>query len=70
MAREAESARYREAAQLALDQLDWCIHYLRSIHKTRIAAQLDSNRAAIGRELAKPAGNANGDPHRSSARRE
>jgi hypothetical protein len=70
MVREAESARYREAARLALDQLDWCIDYLRSIHKTRIAAQLARNRSAIGRQLAKPVGNANGDTHRSSARRE
>jgi hypothetical protein len=51
MARDDEAARYREAAQLALDQLDWCVEYLRSIRKTRISRQLARNRAAISRRL-------------------
>jgi hypothetical protein len=51
MARDDEAARYRQAAQLALDQLDWCVEYLRSIHKTRISRQLARNCAAISRRL-------------------
>jgi hypothetical protein len=51
MAREHESVRYRQAAHLALDQLDWCINYLRRIHKTTIASQLARNRSSIRRRL-------------------
>jgi hypothetical protein len=51
MARDDEAARYRQAAQLALDQLEWCVHYLRSIRKTQISQQLARNRAAISRRL-------------------
>jgi hypothetical protein len=51
MAREDERARYREAAQLALNQLDWCVEYFRSIHKPRIAQQLARNHAAISRRI-------------------
>lgn len=56
MARDEETARYREAAQLALDQLDWCVEYLRSIRKPRIAKQLARNHAAISRRLHHSAG--------------
>jgi hypothetical protein len=48
-----ETARYREAAHRALDQLDWCIEYLRSIRKTQISKQLAKNRSAIERALAR-----------------
>ncbi len=51
MARDDETARYRRAAQLALGQLEWCAEYLRSIHKPRIAKQLERNQAAIRRRL-------------------
>jgi hypothetical protein len=52
MAREdEETARYRRAAELALGQLEWCIEYLRSIHKARLARQLAKNHAAIRRRL-------------------
>jgi hypothetical protein len=61
MAREQESARYRQAAQLALDQLDWCIDYLRRIHKPMLARELARNRSAIGRRLEQRAGTADGD---------
>jgi hypothetical protein len=47
-----ETARYRAAARLALDQLDWCINYLRRIRKGQIARALDENRTAIARRLA------------------
>jgi hypothetical protein len=51
MAREDESARYREAAEAALGQLMWCIEYLRGIRKTRLSEQLARNHAAISRRL-------------------
>lgn len=51
MDRDEETARHRRAAQLALDQLQWCIDYLRSIHKPRLARQLAKNHAAIDRKL-------------------
>lgn len=51
MDRDEEAARYRRAAQLALGQLQWCIDYLRSIHKPRLARQLAKNHAAIDRKL-------------------
>ena len=51
MARQDDAARYRQAAQLALSQLMWCIEYFRGIHKTRIADQLARNHAAISRRL-------------------
>ena len=43
--------RYRQAAEDALGQLDWCIGYLHGIHKARISAQLAKNRAYIRRQL-------------------
>jgi hypothetical protein len=46
-----ETDRYRQAAQDALQQLDWCIGYLHGIRKSRISAQLAKNRAYIKREL-------------------
>jgi hypothetical protein len=50
MARD-ETDRYQQAAQDALEQLDWCIGYLHGIHKTKISAQLAKNRAHIKRNL-------------------
>ena len=52
MARD-ETERYRQAAQDALEQLDWCIGYLHGIHKTKISAQLAQNRTHIKRNLMK-----------------
>jgi hypothetical protein len=46
-----ENDRYRQAAQDALEQLDWCIGYLHGIHNTKISAQLARNRAYIKRNL-------------------
>ena len=48
-AREAE--RYREAAELALDQLQWSINYLHRIRKSTIADGLDRNREHILSQL-------------------
>jgi hypothetical protein len=44
-AREAE--RYREAAELALGQLQWSVNYLYRIRKSAIAEGLDHNREQI-----------------------
>lgn len=54
MARD-ETDRYRQAAEDALGQLDWCIGYLHGIRKTAISAQLAKNRAYIRRELLREA---------------
>ena len=50
-AREAEAERYRDAAEAALDQLDWCINYLHRIRKADLAAALARNRSQIRRQL-------------------
>ena len=49
--RDDETDRQRKAAQLALNQLDWCVEYLRSIRKYRISDQLARNCAEIRRRL-------------------
>lgn len=46
-----DDARYRQAAEDALQQLDWCIGYLHGIRKTKISGQLAKNRAMIKRNL-------------------
>lgn len=46
-----ELERYRQAANDALQQLDWCIGYLHGIHKTKISSQLAKNRSHIKRTL-------------------
>lgn len=50
-----QTGRYRQAAEDALGQLDWCIGYLHGIRKEKISAQLAMNRAYIRRELLKEA---------------
>ena len=47
MGRDEETARYRQAAQLTLDQLEWCVHYLASIRKYGLSQQLAKNHASI-----------------------
>ena len=49
--KEADAERYRRAAELALEQLEWCIGYLRQIRKQGIARVLDENRKAIASRL-------------------
>ena len=51
MARDDKAARYREAAQLTLEQLDWCIEYFNTIRKPKIAKIVAHNRAAIAHAL-------------------
>ena len=50
-----QTERYRQAAEDALGQLDWCIGYLHGIRKDRISAQLAKNRAYIRRALLREA---------------
>lgn len=47
-----EAARYREAAHLALQQLDWCVIYLNRISKRELANALAENTSAIAGTLA------------------
>jgi hypothetical protein len=51
MASDHEAVRYRQAAHLALDQLQWCVDYLRTIRKTRLSEQVARNRTALIRKL-------------------
>ena len=46
-----KTERYRQAADDALGQLDWCSRYLREIRHPRIASQLAKNTAHIRRSL-------------------
>jgi hypothetical protein len=46
-----EAARYRRAAEDALQQLDWCIGYLHGIRKTQISRALSKNRSIIRTRL-------------------
>ena len=45
--RAQEAERYREAAELALEQLRWCSAYLYRIRKPSLARGLDANREHI-----------------------
>lgn len=49
--RRAEAERYREAAEAALGQLDWCVSYLRRIRKSQLADAVARNQSAIRRRL-------------------
>ena len=46
-----ELERYRQAAEDALQQLDWCIGYLHGIRKTEISRALARNRSHIRTQL-------------------
>ena len=50
-----QTERYRQAAEDALGQLDWCIGYLHGIRKTRISVALAKNRTYIRRALLREA---------------
>jgi hypothetical protein len=49
--REKEAERYRQAAEDALQQLDWCIGYLHGIRKLDVSRALARNRSFIRRQL-------------------
>jgi len=46
-----EVSRYRQAAEDALQQLDWCIGYLHGIRKLQISRALARNRNSIRSNL-------------------
>jgi hypothetical protein len=49
--KQEEADRYRQAAEDALQQLDWAIGYLHGIHKVDISRALARNRSYIRRQL-------------------
>lgn len=51
MASDDDVRRYRQAAEDALQQLDWCIGYLHGMRKTQISQMLSKNRSHIRRQL-------------------
>ena len=46
-----EAERYRQAAEDALQQLDWCIGYLHGIRKLDVSRALAKNRSYIREKL-------------------
>jgi hypothetical protein len=48
---QREVERYRQAADDALQQLDWAIGYLHGIHKVEISKALAKNRSFIRQQL-------------------
>jgi hypothetical protein len=48
-----EVERYRQAAEDALQQLDWCIGYLHGIRKLDVSRALAKNRSYIRSQLLK-----------------
>jgi hypothetical protein len=51
--RDGEVERYRQAAEDALQQLDWCIGYLHGIRKLDVSRALAKNRSYIRSQLLK-----------------
>jgi hypothetical protein len=49
--KQEEADRYRQAAEDALQQLDWAIGYLHGIRKVEISRALAQNRSYIRRQL-------------------
>jgi hypothetical protein len=49
--RDREVERYRQAAEDALQQLDWCIGYLHGIRKLDVSRALARNRSYIRSQL-------------------
>jgi ABC-type branched-subunit amino acid transport system ATPase component len=49
--KQDEVDRYRQAAEDALQQLDWAIGYLHGIRKTEISKALAKNRSYIRKKL-------------------
>ena len=68
MTRDDEAQRYRIAAHMTLDQLDWCAEYLRHLGKRRLSKQIASNRSAIAARLAAREGDAPGPVSRRGSR--
>jgi hypothetical protein len=64
--RDDETERYRKATEMTLEQIDWCVEYLRSLRKTSISKQISRNRSAIASRLPPrrhtPSGGVSADP--------
>jgi hypothetical protein len=45
--KQSQSERYRRAARLAIEQLDWCVNYFHRIGRPQIGEVLRRNRNAI-----------------------
>jgi hypothetical protein len=56
MPANVQARRYQRAAEVALEQLDWCIRYLRQIRKNEVATVLSRNRDQIERRVRARAG--------------
>jgi hypothetical protein len=48
---DREIKRYRDAAELALGQLEWIVGYLHQARKSELAQALDRNRKQIMEEI-------------------
>jgi hypothetical protein len=48
---DRERERYRLAATVALEQLEWAVGYLHRLRKSEIASALDRNRKQIAKRL-------------------
>jgi len=46
-----EIARYRQAAEETLSQVDWCVNYFYRLRHIRIARAIEKNSAVIRREM-------------------
>jgi hypothetical protein len=46
-----ERVRYQRAAEAALQQLDWCVMYLRGVRKPDVARAVSRNRDRIRQRL-------------------
>jgi hypothetical protein len=46
-----KASQYKRAAEAALDQLDWCITYLRGVRKNDVARAVSRNRDHIRRRV-------------------
>ena len=44
---DREIARYREAATMAVELLQWCVNYLYRVRRPQLARALERNRAQI-----------------------
>jgi hypothetical protein len=51
MADNDRARQYQHAAEVALEQIEWCITYLRQIRKNDVARILSRNRAHIERRM-------------------
>jgi hypothetical protein len=48
---DREIKRYRDAAELALEQLEWVVSYFRKIRRPELATALERNRKQISEEI-------------------